>query len=219
VVLALPLLAALVPVTGFLLLLYRLSGPGVVRFIREERIGLNYRQAERRRQGGKVPIDRRFNDRRSRPLPGRPFLTYRMVLLRDPRRGPQRALARFLRRRRLDRVLALWSVVRGDMSLVGPSARLARESAYQEDWASAWIFARRPGLTGPGAIFGNGNVAGRRRADLYDGYYSRFGGIRLDLDSLLHAFLSLTRAEEISPAEEEPVMEPAGLSTASRQEG
>ncbi len=105
------------------------------------------------------------------------------------------------------------------MSLVGPTARLAEEAGFQQDWTSTWIFARRPGLTGPGAIFGNGDTEGRRRADLYDGYYSRFGGARLDLDSLLYAFSQLIRAGEAAADTNEPEMEPAGLSAASRQEG
>jgi FlaA1/EpsC-like NDP-sugar epimerase len=192
------LLLLLAPPVGLLLVLYRLSGSARVRFVREERIGQNRRSRDRRRAGDGVPIDRRYNDRRIRPLPGQPFISYHIELVRRKQSWLQRGLARFLLRHRLDRVLLLWSVLRGEMSLVGPSARLATETSFRRDWTSAWVFARRPGLAGPGGVLA-GPAYDRSRAELYDGFCARYGGARLDLETLLRAAGSLIRGEDILP--------------------
>ena len=194
------LLVLLLPVVGLLLGLYRLSGSAQVRFVREERVGQNRRTRNRRHTGDGVPIDRRYNDRRIRPLPGQPFISYHIELARRRQSWPQRGLAWFLRRYRLDRVLWLWSVLRGEMNLVGPSARLATETSFRQDWTSAWVFARRPGLTGPGGVLA-GPRFDRSRAELYDGFYARYGGARLDLETLFRAVGSLLRGEDRYPGD------------------
>jgi FlaA1/EpsC-like NDP-sugar epimerase len=213
------LLALLLPPAGLLLVLYRLSGSAQVRFVREERIGQNRRSRDRRHTGDGVPIDRRYNDRRVRPLPGQPFVSYHIELVRRRQSWLQRGLAWFLRRYRLDRVLWLWSVLRGEMSLVGPSARLATETSFRHDWTSAWIFARRPGLTGPGEVLA-GPGFDRSRAELYDGFYARYGGMRLDLETFLRAAGSLLRGEDHpSPNEYDEEALEGGRGIASARKG
>jgi FlaA1/EpsC-like NDP-sugar epimerase/lipopolysaccharide/colanic/teichoic acid biosynthesis glycosyltransferase len=212
------LLVLLLPVVGILLLLYRLSGPAEVRFVREERIGQNRRSHSRRRTGAGVPIDRRYNDRRVRSLPGQPFISYQVELVRRRQSWIQRRLAGFLQRHHLDRVLLLWSVLRGEMSLVGPSARLVSEASFRQDWTSAWIYTRRPGLTGPGVILA-GTGLDRSRADLYDGFYARYGGVHLDIETLLRAAGSLLRGEEFPRrnGDEEDTFEGAEKLTPARK--
>ncbi len=212
-------LALLAPLVGLLLVLYRLSGPAQVRFVREERIGQNRRSRDRRHTGNGVPIDRRYNERRIRPLPGQPFISYHLEFARRRQSWPQRGVAWFLGRYRLDRVLWLWSVLRGEMSLVGPSARLATETSFRQDWTSAWIFARRPGLTGPGGVLA-GPRFDRSRADLYDGFYARYGGARLDLETLLRAAGGLLRGENrVSGNEDDQQAFEGGRGIASARKG
>lgn len=212
------LLALLLPLVGLLLLLYRLSGAAQVRFVSEERIGQNRRNNDRRRTGAGVPIDRRYNDRRLRTLPGQPFVSYHIEFVRRRQSGLQRGLAWLLRRYRLDRVLLLWSVVRGEMGLVGPSARLATESSFRQDWTSAWVFARRPGLTGSGVVLA-GSGSDRARADLYDGFHARYGGARLDIETLFRAAGSVLRGMDIpvGNGDEQERLEDGGESTPTRK--
>ena len=191
------LLTVLAPAVGLAVLLYRFSGTGKIRFIREERIGRNRRLTDRRASAsGGVPIDRRTSDRRSRRLPGRPFACYRMVPERHTQSGAQRRIAAFLQRYRLDRLFYLWNVIRGEMSLVGPSARLVDEKSFSEDWTTAFIFARRPGLIGPGSIYAGEDGAGEKLTQLYDGYYSKHGGVGLDFETLLRSVPRILRGEE-----------------------
>jgi FlaA1/EpsC-like NDP-sugar epimerase/lipopolysaccharide/colanic/teichoic acid biosynthesis glycosyltransferase len=215
---AMAVLALLLPLVGVLLLLYRLSGAGHVRFVKEERIGQNRRSRDRRRTGEGVPIDRRYNDRRLRSLPGRPFVLYHVELVRRRQSGLQRGLAWFLRRYRLDRVLVLWSVIRGEMGLVGPSARLATESSFRQDWTSAWVFARRPGVTGSGVVLA-GPGSERSRADLYDGFHARYGGARLDLETLFRATGNVLRGMDlpVGNGDEQDTLEGGGEPAPARK--
>ena len=61
------------------------------------------------------------------------------------------------------------------------------------------VYSRRPGLIGPGAVFTNGNGTDPRLPELYDRYYSRFGGLRLEIETLLRSVPKILRGEEVIP--------------------
>jgi FlaA1/EpsC-like NDP-sugar epimerase/lipopolysaccharide/colanic/teichoic acid biosynthesis glycosyltransferase len=198
-------------------LLVHLAGPAQVVFQREERIGVNRRASERRSNAGRVGIDRRYADRRTRELPGRPFVTYRIRLQAPSHASPaQRRMARLVESLHLDRLLYLWSVLRGDMSLVGPSAHLVEGDTWRQDSISAWTFARRPGLTGPSQL-----LAGQgEEAFQFDRYYGRHANWRLDIDSLRRALPRLVRRPtDPSEVPEVPVRTQAGRSAREREIG
>jgi lipopolysaccharide/colanic/teichoic acid biosynthesis glycosyltransferase len=167
---------------GLAWLLLRATGPATVTFVAEERLGANRRHMDRRVEDQRVGIDRRDQQRRKLMLPGRTFVTYRMVVRRPSANAIQRALARWIEASRLDRLPYLWNVLRGDMSLVGPSVHLLESDTWKQTEINAWCFARRPGLTGPAQILGDSE-----EAPLYDSYYSRHANWRLDLDALRHS--------------------------------
>jgi lipopolysaccharide/colanic/teichoic acid biosynthesis glycosyltransferase len=91
---------------------------------------------------------------------GRPFTLYKLRSMRVDSTGPDftatgdprvTRLGRFLRRTSLDELPQLWHVLRGDMTLVGPRPETpALAAGYPA--ASRWVFAHRPGLTGPAQI-------------------------------------------------------------------
>ncbi|MFN8546829.1 MAG: polysaccharide biosynthesis protein [Candidatus Eisenbacteria bacterium] len=193
------LLVVLAPVTLLTLALHQLAGAEKVRVVREERIGRNRRQRDRRGGSDQTPIDRRSRDRRQRALPGPPFVTYRFEAPPRPHNAVQRAIGQFLLRYRLDRVLYLWSVARGEMSLVGPSARLLNEASFDQDRVAMCVYSRRPGLIGPGVIFGTGDGTDPRLPEIYDRYYSRFGGLRLEFETLIRSVPKILRGEEALP--------------------
>ena len=191
----------------------RLSGPSRIVFRREERIGLNRRAVDRRLSPTRVGIDRRYDDRRQRNLPGRPFVTY-VIAFPTPERASslQATLARTVQTLHLDRILYLWSVLKGDMSLVGPSAHLLESDSWQQDEISAWCFARRPGLTGPAQVLGGVG----EEALHYDRYYGSHGNWKLDLDALRHALPRLLRPRPTGTGFDEDAGEIAVLSAGAR---
>lgn len=100
---------------------------------------------------------------------GRPELAdeYRAnadFLPNDPRISP---IGRFLRHTKLDELPQLWSVVRGDISLVGPRALVAYE--LEQFDKKNLILSVKSGLTGLAQISGRPDISfeERRKLDLY----------------------------------------------------
>ena len=57
-------------------------------------------------------------------------------------------LGSFLRRSKLDELPQLWSVLKGEMSLVGPRPCLLNQTELIKERASRDVFKARPGITG-----------------------------------------------------------------------
>jgi lipopolysaccharide/colanic/teichoic acid biosynthesis glycosyltransferase len=89
-----------------------------------------------------------------------------------------------LRRFSLDEIPQLWSVVVGDMSLVGPRPVLTEElEVLYGDDADVYLSVK-PGLTGLWQVSGRSEVTGLARRDL-DVTYVGGWSLRLDLSILL----------------------------------
>ena len=90
----------------------------------------------------------------------------------DPRPGSERQritrTGRFLRRTHLDEIPQLWSVLVGDMSVVGPRAAWVEEERVLEEevdgWRTRWHV--KPGLTGLAQINDVTSTEGRRKLEL-----------------------------------------------------
>jgi len=96
-------------------------------------------------------------------------------LLKDPRVG---AVGRFLRSSSLDELPQLWSVVKGDISLVGPRALDAFEI---EQYAKKnLILSVKSGLTGLAVVSGRKGISFEERRKL-DLYYVQNWSLWLDL--------------------------------------
>jgi lipopolysaccharide/colanic/teichoic acid biosynthesis glycosyltransferase len=76
-------------------------------------------------------------------------------LANDPRVTP---LGRILRKYSLDELPQLWSVIKGDMSLVGPRPPLQTEYVHFTDWQKQKLEIR-PGMTCLWQVSGRNNIA------------------------------------------------------------
>jgi len=124
-------LLALSPVMLIAAAAIKLTSPGPV-FYRQERIGINRRQRERRSRATAVDGSRRNRDRRVLVNFGRPFTIYKFrTMVVDAERGTPpmwakerdpriTALGRVLRKTRVDEIPQFINVLCGDMSIVGP---------------------------------------------------------------------------------------------------
>lgn len=82
-------------------------------------------------------------------------------------------LGRFLRRSSLDELPQLWSVLIGDMSLVGPRPALFNQDDLVRLRSEAGVYALRPGLTGWAQVNGRDELPIPEKARLDAEYLAR----------------------------------------------
>jgi exopolysaccharide production protein ExoY len=115
----------------------------------------------------------------------------RQKLQNDPR---VTTVGRILRRSSIDELPQLLSVLKGDMSCVGPrpiiNDEVARYGRYWKDYMKA-----RPGLTGAWQVSGRNRLSYRRRVAL-DSQYVRKWSIWRDLLILLKTIPAVLRADD-----------------------
>jgi O-antigen biosynthesis protein WbqP len=106
-------------------------------------------------------------------------------------------LGRFLRRTSLDELPQLWSVVKGDMSLVGPRPALFNQDDLVALRTEAGVDALRPGLTGWAQINGRDELPIREKARLDREYLERMS-MAFDLRILAATALSAISGRGVS---------------------
>jgi lipopolysaccharide/colanic/teichoic acid biosynthesis glycosyltransferase len=139
-----------------------------------------------------------FRQRRT-GLGGKPFT---IVKFRSMREGPGTdaerltAAGRFLRASSLDELPALWNVLRGEMSLVGPrplpESYLARYTAEQRRRHDV-----RPGITGLAQVRGRNSLSWEQKF-AYDLQYVRDRSLALDLRILVDTVRVVLRRDGIT---------------------
>ena len=92
-------------------------------------------------------------------------------------------VGKFLRRSKIDELIQLWNVVRGEMSLVGPRPLLPEYDTQYEEWERG-KYAVRPGMTGLAQVNGNGRLTSKERS-YYDVTYARHLSLGRDFVILL----------------------------------
>lgn len=149
------------PIVGTAAVVIKMTSPGPV-FYRQERIGINRRNRDRRGASARDDAERRRRDRRVLVNFGRPFTIYKFrTMVVDAERGtpPMWAkerdprittVGRVLRKTRIDELPQFLNVLRGEMSIVGPRP----ERAYfigriEKDLPEFQLRLRtKPGITG-----------------------------------------------------------------------
>ena len=86
----------------------------------------------------------------------------------------------FLRRSSLDEIPQLWSVLTGEMSLVGPRPALFNQEALIRRRRELGIDRLRPGITGWAQVNGRDEATEERKVEL-DSEYLRHAGFIMDL--------------------------------------
>lgn len=117
-------------------------------------------------------------------------------LLSDPARyltpvGP------FLRKTSLDELPQLWSILKGDMSFVGPRPALFNQDDLIALRTSLQVHTLTPGLTGWAQVNGRDEIPIPQKVDL-DHYYLQHRGMLFDLRILMLTFLKVIRREDVS---------------------
>jgi lipopolysaccharide/colanic/teichoic acid biosynthesis glycosyltransferase len=127
---------------------------------------------------------------------GRPFTLYKLRSMRPGAGGPEitaaadprvTRLGGFLRRTSLDELPQLWHVLWGHMTLVGPRPETPGLAASYPV-GCRWVFAFRPGLTGPAQVrMRDADVLGPTQQATVEAYLSRIVPARTEIEA---AFLT-----------------------------
>jgi O-antigen biosynthesis protein WbqP len=103
----------------------------------------------------------------------------------------------FLRKWSLDEIPQLWSVLVGDMSLVGPRPALFNQTELIVARRRLGIDALRPGITGLAQVSGRDSIPEQRKVEL-DAQYLARQSLALDISILLATFAHVLRRDGIS---------------------
>ena len=106
-------------------------------------------------------------------------------------------LGRILRKTSLDELPQLWSVIRGDMSLVGPRPALHNQHELITARRAAGIDALRPGITGWAQVNGRDDLSDQQKL-AFDRAYLERAGIGFDLWILGLTILRVVRREGVA---------------------
>ncbi len=102
----------------------------------------------------------------------------------------------FLRKTSLDELPQLWSILKGDMSFVGPRPALFNQNDLISLRTEKQIHTLTPGLTGWAQINGRDELPLAAKVD-YDEYYLLNAGIWFDIRIILLTFFKVMKKEGV----------------------
>jgi len=102
----------------------------------------------------------------------------------------------FLRKSSLDELPQLWSILKGDMTFVGPRPALFNQEDLIELRTRKGIHALVPGITGWAQINGRDDLPIPLKV-AYDEYYLTNRSLSLDLTILVQTFIKVLRKEGV----------------------
>lgn len=117
-------------------------------------------------------------------------------LLEDPSRWLTRT-GSFLRKTSLDELPQLWSILRGEMSFVGPRPALFNQQDLIEARTSAGVHLLRPGLTGWAQIHGRDEISVAEKVAL-DTHYLAHRSMWLDFYIIALTAFQVLRRDGVS---------------------
>ena len=102
----------------------------------------------------------------------------------------------FLRRYSLDELPQIFSVLRGDMSIVGPRPALYNQHVLNAERRRLGIYRLRPGITGWAQINGRDDIALHKKIEL-DYHYLQQRSVRFDLKILILTVTAVLKSKGI----------------------
>ena len=105
-------------------------------------------------------------------------------------------VGKFIRKTSLDELPQLWSVIKGDMSLVGPRPLLPIEKPILEARTKAGVHQLLPGISGWAQINGRTNITAHDKVAL-DIEYLHNQSVLLDIKIIFLAILKVVRQDDI----------------------
>jgi O-antigen biosynthesis protein WbqP len=105
-------------------------------------------------------------------------------------------VGKFLRRSSLDELPQLWSILAGDMSMVGPRPALFNQDDLIALRTAKGVHVLTPGLTGWAQINGRDELPIPVKVE-FDAYYLQNRSFLLDMQIILQSFVKVARSEGV----------------------
>lgn len=102
----------------------------------------------------------------------------------------------FIRKTSLDELPQLWSVLKGDMSIVGPRPALFNQGDLMQMRTSAGIHKLKPGITGWAQVNGRDEIPIPKKVKL-DVYYLEHQSFRLDCHIIFLTILKVIKRDNV----------------------
>ncbi len=99
-------------------------------------------------------------------------------------------IGNLLRKSSIDELPQLWSVVKGDMSLIGPRPLIPNDNANDLRMDNPVIYTVRPGITGLAQINGRSFIKPQNKVR-YDAFYAQRVCMILDIKILSRTFITI----------------------------
>jgi O-antigen biosynthesis protein WbqP len=103
----------------------------------------------------------------------------------------------FLRKSSVDELPQLWSILVGDMTIVGPRPALHNQHDLIEMRTQRGVHVLRPGLTGWAQINGRDEIPNAEKVG-YDAWYLEHCSVGLDLKIMALTFMKVLRKEGVA---------------------
>ena len=110
-----------------------------------------------------------------------------------------------IRKLSLDELPQLWSVIKGDMSLVGPRPALFNQDDLIKQRTDCGVEKIKPGITGWAQINGRNNLSWNEKFKM-DIYYIENISLVLDLKILTLTFIKILKSEGVNQSKEIPMI-------------
>lgn len=103
----------------------------------------------------------------------------------------------FIRKTSLDELPQLWSVLKGDMSIVGPRPALFNQEDLIKLRTEKGVHTLKPGITGWAQINGRDEIPIPKKVDL-DVYYRDYQSLEMDIKIILLTVIKVLRRDNIT---------------------
>lgn len=123
-------------------------------------------------------------------------------------------VGRLIRATSLDELPQLWSVLRGDMSLVGPRPALFNQHDLIALRTAAGVSRLQPGVTGWAQVNGRDTLSIPAKVE-YDVYYLQHQSLMLDLRIMVLTLFRVARQDGVQQADSRTGISPAPASARS----
>lgn len=126
-----------------------------------------------------------------------PALATHLLNQQDSAKQYLTPVGRFIRKTSLDETPQIWSVLKGDMSVVGPRPALFNQDDLIQMRVDAGVSVLKPGITGWAQVNGRDEISILNKVEL-DEFYLKHQSLSLDCHIIFLTILKVLKSDNVS---------------------